>query len=530
VIGNTEIDQEALGGEKRLGELARAERTVSSASEFAKLDSRLGQEFLILPAWCPVHEAVRLALSRDRSVRLQPIVVELAESKWGVVDVAEVLHSQSEILTKQIAAHRETVKSLESAERKYRSIFENAIEGIFQTSSAGEYLAVNPALARMYGFESVADLMNGIKNIQRQLYVDPKRRDEFVQIMKEFGVVRSFESEIYRKDGSTIWISEHARAVRDEQGTLLYYEGAVEDISARKRAEFEREEMQKRLLNASRQAGMAEVATGVLHNVGNVLNSVMVSASMIGTRLRQSKVTNFGKAVGILAENKDRLGEFFTQDEKGKVLPGYFVKLAEMLAADHQLMIDEVSALARSIEHIREIVSSQQTFARVNAVETRFDMRELVDDAIRINQASFERHHIEIQKDYGVVPQVVSDKHHILQILINLISNAKKAVRDTDNTREKKVIVRMYEAMLEGRESVRIEVIDNGEGIPAENITKIFQHGFTTRTDGHGFGLHNSANAAKQLGGTLTAESEGPGKGARFILELPIAKLKAVAS
>jgi phosphoserine phosphatase RsbU/P len=131
----------------------------------------------------------------------------------------------------------EARKAVVKAEEKFRSIFENSIAGIFQTSPDGRYLNVNPALARIYGYSSQEELMGRISDIARLLYVDPARRAEFVRLMQEQGVVKDFESQIYRKDGSVIWISENARAVRDSQGQILYYEGAVEDITARKEAE-----------------------------------------------------------------------------------------------------------------------------------------------------------------------------------------------------------------------------------------------------------------------------------------------------
>ena len=132
-------------------------------------------------------------------------------------------------------------------EHMYRSIFENAIEGIFQTTPSGQYLNVNPALAKMYGYETAQDLVAGLTAIDNQLYVDPNRRNDFVKAMLEQGFVRSFESEVYRKDKSTIWISENARAVRDEIGTVIYYEGMVEDITDRKVLEKQLHESEQNL-------------------------------------------------------------------------------------------------------------------------------------------------------------------------------------------------------------------------------------------------------------------------------------------
>ena len=131
----------------------------------------------------------------------------------------------------------EMEKALQKVEAKYRSMFENAVSGIFQTSPDGRYLHANPALARLYGYTSIEELMAGLTDIEHQLYVDPNRRDEFISALQEYDFVSEFESQIYRKDGSIIWISENARAVRDDQGKLLYYEGFVEDITQRKRAE-----------------------------------------------------------------------------------------------------------------------------------------------------------------------------------------------------------------------------------------------------------------------------------------------------
>ena len=141
---------------------------------------------------------------------------------------------------------------MSQSEHMYRSIFENAIEGIFQTTPSGQYLNVNPALAKMYGYDSTQDLIAGLTAIDNQLYVDPNRRNDFVQAMREYGVVRGFESEIYRKDKSTIWISENARTVRDSQDEVLYYEGMVEDITDRKQLEkqlYDSEENLSALIN-----------------------------------------------------------------------------------------------------------------------------------------------------------------------------------------------------------------------------------------------------------------------------------------
>ena len=144
--------------------------------------------------------------------------------------------------------------------------------------------------------------------------------------------------------------------------------------------------------------------------------------------------------------------------------------------------------------------------------------RSLVEDALRMNAAAFDRHGIDLVREFAEnLPSARVDRHKVLQILINLLRNAKHAM-DATVDRTKRLVVRVG---LGTSGTVKITVIDNGVGIPAEHLNKIFNHGFTTKKDGHGFGLHSGANAAKEMGGCLTAQSDGPGRGAEFNLELP---------
>jgi signal transduction histidine kinase len=160
----------------------------------------------------------------------------------------------------------------------------------------------------------------------------------------------------------------------------------------------------------------------------------------------------------------------------------------------------------------------QQNYARISGIRETIVVADLVEDAVRLNIESLERHRVQIRREYGPVPAGETEKHKVLQILVNLIQNAKNAMSETGQS-EKELILRVEEA---GPGRARVIVTDNGQGIAGENLTKIFGHGFTTRKDGHGFGLHSGALAARQLGGSLTAHSEGVGRGASFTLEIPI--------
>lgn len=280
----------------------------------------------------------------------------------------------------------------------------------------------------------------------------------------------------------------------------------------------ELKDAQSELLDSARQAGMAEIATNVLHNVGNVLNSVNVSADLVTRKLRASKALGLGKAMQLINEHPHDLGTFLTEDDKGKMLPGYLNQLVDAIAIEQQGMADELVQLTKSVDHIKDIVSTQQSYAGASKLLEPVHISALVEDALRMNSGALSRHHVTVVKDYQPVPEVMADKHRLLLILVNLISNAKYAMSNlSDRPRQITLTVQAVEG-----DTLQISVKDEGEGIPAENMTRIFTHGFTSRKEGHGFGLHSCALAAIEMNGHLTAHSDGPGLGAVFTLQIPL--------
>lgn len=277
--------------------------------------------------------------------------------------------------------------------------------------------------------------------------------------------------------------------------------------------------LQKQHLEVARRVGMAEIATSVLHNVGNVLNSVNVAASVIGEKLKHSGTGDLQRATGLLQQHLDDPGAFIGSDARGRHLPQFLIELGRKMAADEEQILAEVVELSRSIDHIKDIVTVQQAYAGVSGFVEEISPADLIADAIRINSASLGRHKIDVQCELEQVPPIRVAKQKLLQIIVNLLSNAKYAVMDA-GAPSRHVTVRLSRPEA-GR--VRLEISDTGVGIPAENLTRIFAHGFTTRKDGHGFGLHSAAILAGELGGTLAARSEGPGRGATFTLEIPTA-------
>lgn len=453
-------------------------------------------------------------LPDDQSFRR---LIEMVDAAYYHADVDRAMVERSmEISSRELHDRNEKIAA---AEKKYRQIFENVSEGIFQISPGGRLISANPAMAAIFGYPDAGTLQQKITDVGSQLFIATERWPEIVDELGRHGSIANWESQMRRADGSVIWVSKIIHKVVGDGTTAAYFEGTLRDITVRKSAEAEREQMQQRLIDISRQAGMAEIATGVLHNVGNVLNSVNVSVSIAVDRLRASRLTGLSRLTTLLREHERDLPAFLTEDAKGRQILPYLTSLAESLATEQREILNELSGLMQNVDHIKQIVKSQQNFARSSGVSESVSLVEIVDDALRINAESLERHRIRIERDITAGMVVKLDKHQVLQILVNLVSNAKHAMRCSAGDR---VLTIRAGALSADPSRLVFMVSDTGTGIAPENLTRIFSHGFTTRTDGHGFGLHTSALAAKNMGGSLTASSEGLGRGAVFTLDIPL--------
>jgi signal transduction histidine kinase len=313
-----------------------------------------------------------------------------------------------------------------------------------------------------------------------------------------------------------VHLEAHARIFCNEQGQPLRILGVSWDITDQIRQEARRHELQTQLRDASRDAGMAEVATGVLHSVGNVLNSLGVSASLVQSRLRDSRVGNVRRIVAQLIEQGDQVGHFLVNDERGRQTLSYLAQLGDNLSAENQHLKVEAEAITTHVGHIRTIVAAQQTYARRGGVTEAVDIAELVDNAIAIHFTNMAN--VTIKRDYQPVQQVTLDRHKLIQILGNLLSNARHALND-QNMGHGVLTLRIH---ADEPGMLAIEVADSGSGIHPQALARLFEFGFTTKKDGHGFGLHTSAILAKDLGGDLTGYSEGTNCGARFVLRLSL--------
>jgi len=306
-----------------------------------------------------------------------------------------------------------------------------------------------------------------------------------------------------------------AREVQKREDALRQAnEGLEQRVEERTR---ELKEVHLQLVQTARRAGMAEIATNVLHNVGNVLNSVYTSAQVAKERMTGMRLEHVSRVAGMLQERQSDLSTFLTQDERGKHVLPFLDKLGQNLLDDRQEVNTLLEDVGRYTEHIGDIVKVQQNYARTPRLHEPVSLQGLVEDALRINAAGLARHQVKVQRQLAPLPPVLTDKHKALMILVNLVSNAKYAM-DGVAPAERVLTVKLEQ---HAPDRTRIEIHDNGMGIAPELLTRIFQYGFTTREEGHGFGLHSSALAAQELGGSLHVHSDGPGRGATFTLEVP---------
>lgn len=401
---------------------------------------------------------------------------------WGVI-LRRRVRAQTEII-------RLRMESEATLAARYRDLFENANDVIYTHDMTGRLLTINRAGELMTGYSRDELLKMTIFDLAL-----PVRRETVAKWLEKLAgdeeTRPTFESELLSKSGRIIPFEVSIRPMREGE-RIASVEGVARDITARKRAEAELAAAHQRLVETSRRAGMAEVAAGVLHNVGNVLHSVTQSVAHLNDRLRTQ-----GSADPSVARDLESLGH--------------------------------------SVEHIKEIVAMQQGYARLSGVQEEVPAETLIEDALRINREALDRHGITLVREYSPAPTLMIEKHKVLQILVNLLGNAKYAcdARAQDKAYDgqpPRIVVRIDTPKGDrAGNRVRIVVADNGNGIPHENLGRIFENGFTTRKDGHGIGLYSAALTARELGGSLFVHSDGLGRGARFTLDLPVRPPEAKA-
>lgn len=397
------------------------------------------------------------------------------------------------------------------------NLMRNSQDLIYFKDLESRFTLVNESMVERLGADSIDDVI-GKSDFD---FWDTESATRFYEseqnIIESQQPVSGKTETAVRPNGDVSWSLTSKMPLIDEHGKVVGTFGINKDITEQKKFEAELEKTHQDLIEASRQAGMAQIATNILHNVGNVLTSINVSISQADEITRQYKIGNLKKAASMIAENAHVDG-YFENDEKGKRIPEYLQLLAGELAKDQNKVAEELESTKRHLEHIKNVVSMQQEYATAKQFVEEVDLADVLEDAIGMSSTSLKQHRITLVREFEPGMIVSIDKHRVLQILVNLIRNAKHAMQPVDHDDKRLTISTMQSQP----GMVSITVSDNGIGVAPENLVKLFNHGFTTKKNGHGFGLHSGANFAKELGGSLIASSEGLGHGTKFTLTFPI--------
>jgi PAS domain S-box-containing protein len=460
-----------------------------------------------------VKDAIKSAMVQKRAVTAA-LIISTGLTIWFVSATRRRLKAR---LESDISKERQRRAELETISVRFGIATRAARAGVYELKGDGLDLWWSDTMHELYA-QSDQEIRPTMASWLALIHPDDRQSAQaaITTAMSERGQLRS-QYRVLRADGSVCHIASLAAVVTDSFDASPRLVGIDLDITDRVEADERERKLQQQLRDASRQAGMAEIATNVLHNVGNVLNSVNISATVVVDKIKQTKAVGLGKVAALLKDHVADLGAFVTADPRGKHLPLYLMQLSEQLAVEQRLTLQELESLRKNIDHIKEIVTMQQTYSKLVGVPEKIVVTTLTDDALRMNVGAFSRHGVSLKCEFEDVPEIVVEKHKVLQILVNLLRNAKYACEASDR-KDKQVVVRIANRA----NGVRIAVSDNGIGIQPEHLTQIFNHGFTTKKDGHGFGLHSGALAAREMGGGLRVESAGRGHGATFTLDLPL--------
>jgi len=445
--------------------------------------------------------------------------------KESIAEKDDAIHQMAELnknLEKRVI---ERTQKLADSDARVRAIVSAAPEAIISLDDDGFIDSINPAAERIFNM--------GAKNIiglHSSRLISKQDSPRFSHIMQATGSSRvvltaKHENSVYELEGKrfdgSFFPMELVVNPMIFDGKNMYI-CIMRDVTKRKEMENSLAEAQHQLMESAHQAGMAEIATGVLHNIGNILNSVNISSEQIMKAVKSSKVSGLMKANALLDEHLDCLGDYLMNDPKGKMLPQYYFKLSHMIQDEIYQIGEETTTLMSKIGMMKEVIHTQQSYAKGGFLTERCMLTSLIDDAIAIQQQSLYQAGVSLSRNYQFEGQCIIHKSKLIQVMTNLIKNGKEAMQSNDLQNKSKKL--MIETKDNEDGTASLLVTDNGIGVQDKNLKKIFNHGFTTKVDGHGFGLHMSANSMTEMQGSLSVTSRGKDKGTTFIITVPIAK------
>ncbi len=306
----------------------------------------------------------------------------------------------------------------------------------------------------------------------------------------------------------------------DETTAPVILKWGCDLVQARRELAMTQEQLREQLGEAEYKIEMANVASTVLHNVGNVLTSVMVAANMVESLVDQSSVVLVNRMAELLTAHREDLGQYLTEDPKGKRIPPSLEKLGAHLLEEQQTVLKEIKGVVKNISHMKQIILSHQAMAKSAGKPEQIALGDIVSHAMELSFQPEDSKWLKVCRDDEDVPTVWADQHQLLQILVNLFRNAKQAMRQ--HVQDSHVLHLCTKLQHGDQEFVVLKIQDSGIGIAPEHVSKLFTRGFTTKKDGNGIGLHSSIAAMQDMGGTMHVHSDGIGTGATFTLTFPV--------
>ena len=282
----------------------------------------------------------------------------------------------------------------------------------------------------------------------------------------------------------------------------------VQDLDARVEERTEElKKTQQHLIKTAHKAGMAEIAVGILHNIGNTLNSVNISTREIIRIIGSSRIRGFSKANKMLSENRENLADFLVNDTRGKLLPDYYMKLGKCLQNEQNDIDREAELLLKNIRLIKEVIDTQQEYAKVESYTEEINVFDAIEEALIIQHNMLQKYGVEVSRSYSENDNITLSvqKSKLIHILLNIFKNACEALKESG---EKHLEIDVIKS---GEGEVAIKIFNSGKRIEKEVLDRIFNYGFTTKKDGHGFGLHVCANFMAEMGGKIQAENRRHG-------------------
>lgn len=422
----------------------------------------------------------------------------------------------------------ERTLELERSETRTRAIVESIGEGIVTLDDRGIVVSMNRTALELFRTDATQATGMPCSQLVSEKSGEPNTHsaqpiDAATGSLRPSLDASPYETVGHRLDGSTFPLEVIVTPM--QLGDRFFQVCILRDITLRKETERRLAHAQLQLVDSAHQSGMAEIAVGVLHNVGNILNSVILSAEEIQRTVRTTKTRGLVRANELLEKHANDLSHFLLEDEKGQILIRYYLKLGQAIREEMEAIKQEVGELSEKTVMIRDVIATQQDYARVGSLVENLDIIPVIEDSIRVQDTYLKKWGITVHRQYSPVPNIVAHKSKLLQTLTNLVKNAKEATDENDRLKKTKE-VEISVGMLD-QDNIYVKIKDNGCGIPHDNLTRIFNHGFTTKSYGHGFGLHSSALAMTEMGGSLEVHSEGLGLGATFTVKIPTFKAKS---